>query len=267
MRSSLKIESPSTPPGNVKIEIDRSTVITNELKKIVYFDGDCNLRVGMDNIDVNLHLLNNGLVMFFLVDWTDYSDFEDFKDVISYILETDIRDNKKWDSQIVLYPTTRGILATTKSKWILNNMCKFVKSKINEYEVCVHSDDVISELITPAKLTGYMKKLDQCVDGDKYIIYVTYNNNNSIPIRRLNSLKYAEKYYMFINSNKPQDYHVCLFDVEEDKTIKGFIKSREYDYEVLNEDVDVEKYLSELVINNNKLYDNNRVLKIIRSLC
>jgi len=285
MKSSLKLEVPKTPCGirkshgkikipglqtipSVKIELDKNKVTTDDIHKMVYFDGDGELRIGADDIPFNIHLLQKGVIRFFIADWKGYSDFDFFKDILSHIMETDIRDQREWKSQIVLYPSIYGILVTTKKTWILHDICKLIKSSQNDFEVCDHREEVLVELITPNEIMSYMKKYDQSIEGDKFIIYVQYGNNNSIPVKRVNCAKYAQLYYLILDKHKPTGYNICIFDVSKNKSIKGFIQKREYDTEILDPDLDLEEYFKNLEKENDSLYGNDkRILKLIRSLC
>lgn len=284
MKGNLKLEIPKTPSGfrnpegklviprtdknSVRLEVDINKITTDDIHKITYFDGDGDLRIGSDDIPFNMYLLQNNKILCFLVDWKNYSDFEVFRDVLIHIYETDIRDSRKWKKQIVLYPTIFGILVTTKETWILKDICKLVKERQNQYEVSEVSEELLSELITPNMLIHYMKKYkDTSIEGDKYIIFIQYGTNNSIPVKRLNSLKYAKKYYEYLNNNKPQGYNLCLWDINNKESISGFTKSREYDIEVLDPDLDLERYLDDIAEKNGKLYSNSHILKLIRSLC
>jgi len=267
-KTSFKTDSPRKHQSHVQIEMDTSKCITDDIHNIVYFDGDGELRIGADDIPFNVHLLRIRVITFFVVDWRDYSDFEVFKDILTNIMETDTRDMNKWEDQLVMFPSLFGILVTNKHNWILKNLCIPIMKDVNKYQVCKLSEKIINELLTPPSLMKAMFKFDRTISGDKYIIYAQYkNSNNSIPIKRLNCKAYAELYYKFLGKHKPDDYTLTLFDTEAGEVIHGFIKNRKYDLEVLDKDLDLEKYIEELGKTNDELYKNDRILKFIRSLC
>lgn len=256
--------------ASVTLAVSKERFMSSDMHKLTYFDGFADLRIGADDIPFAMHILDLKLVRFFLIRWMDYSDFQVFEGVLEHIKELDVRDSRKWNDQLVLYPCTQGMLVCRKQTWILDKMSDIVCKDHNIWQVAKIPKAILSELITPDPIFGimmHMYKDEGEVEGERYIVYVRYGDNNSIPIRRANNLRFARAYYKLMLENAPYGYSVSLYDVTDDKDLEGFRKLIELDESVLDPDMNIEEYLETLNEENKLLHDKGRVMKLVRSLC
>lgn len=248
------------------------------LSNEVYFDGMCELRVGCDDVRVNLILLNKDMIEAFIIDWADYSDFHTFEQVMDYLHIANVK--LPWKRKYKMYPTQHGLLVTTHERWILRNLHSEIRESVDKYQVSTISPSKLEEILAPSALLDYLpshtltKSGQNSIRGDRFIVYIrdVTNDHSSIILRKFNDnfSKYIPKLVKLIkaaiNGTSDVTFDVTIFDIKTQKDIKGERRIIDYDPgEVLSPDLDLEEYFNILEKENTELYTNNAILKLILS--
>lgn len=254
---------------------DQEIDLSSFLEKEVYLDGMGHLRIGCDDVRVNLILLENCVIDAFLVDWADYYDNDTFCLVIDALKYYSM--SKPWVDKLKFYPTKFGVLVTTFRKWILGDMCLELRSKINKYMVSQISSKDLNEILAPISLLSKLPPLTRTklghdtIRGDRYVVYVrdVKLDHSSIILRKFNEncQKYVQKFVRLVQTALGEDYQVSLHDANQNVWLIGELVEKVYDPgEVLDPDVDFEGYLQEINEECEQLYRDDNIHKLILSM-
>lgn len=242
------------------------------LEEEVYFDGMGELRIGCDDIIAHIKLLRSFVIDAFIIDWADYYDIHTFELIIECLKHQS--SQVKWKDRLKIYPTRFGLLVTTYQKWIIDSMCLEIRKEINKYQVSQISASELNKIIAPCQLLSCLpehtltENREDCIRGDKYALFVRLENHSSILLRKFNKnfKDYAEKVYSLYSKRLGKTFFVSLRDLEFEKDLFGETIFIKYDpKDVLDPELNLEKYMEEIDKECEELYKDNNIEKLIMS--
>lgn len=245
------------------IEIDYSDFLSTE----VFYDGDGILRVGIDDVYINIKLLDNEIIDAFVISWHNYSEFYLVRTIIEVLYY--LNNKREWNRWFVVYPTQWGFLVTVNEYWILNDICNDVKENCDQYSVSLIDKKTFTSYITPSVLyNNLMKNYEYNPDDDilQYVLYGSINGRSAIALRRFTSKFLSHAKSVTKVYSELEDVRFSLYDAINDKYIVGedmFIDYEEKD--LINEEVKIKEQLEEWREEKDKIVDNN-IHKILKSM-
>lgn len=237
----------------------------NELEKFVYYDGDGVLRVGANDIIVNLELLNKNVINGFVIKWIDYWDIDVYETVLAYLLYTN--KNRKWNDKLHLCPTNKGVLVITYKKWIIDGLWDEISNLIGNYRVYDVTENKICDIATFNCCNDETVTLE---DED----WVLYFNCPELPSQILRYVKGdIADMVTLCNSSTSDNFRFGAKNLINGQTIGVEFnkKDLEYDDEFMLDmsKCELNEYKQKLQNNVEKMYNNNfeMVLMRLRSFC